>query len=98
MAGEPVIRKEVLLRWTNKYLAWVEALHAPTPQRAESKVRKEDFVRLTLRRMERSTQNGEYFIPKSMAQQGQTFRSAVPRFYTAYLNYRILACQRSRYY
>jgi hypothetical protein len=98
VVGEPVIGKEVLSRRTNEYQAWVEAFarnHAPI-EWAAPKVRKEDYVRPALRRMERAGQHGVYFILKSM-EQGQTFRSAVPRFATADPNYRILARQRSRF-
>ena len=63
---------------------------------AEPKARKEDYVRAALRRMERAGEHGVYFILKSM-EQGNTFRSAVPRFPTADPNYRILARQRSRF-
>ena len=97
--GEPVIGKEVLSRRTNEYQAWVEAFarnHCITIEWAEPKVRKEDYVRPTLRRMERAHRHGVYFILKSM-EQGQTFRSTVPRFATNDPNYRILARQRSRF-
>ena len=96
--GEPVIGKEVLSRRTDEYQAWVEAFarnHAPI-EWAEPKARKEDYVRPALRCMERAGQHGVYFILKSM-EQGQTFRSTVPRFATADPNYRILARQRSRF-
>ena len=63
---------------------------------AEPKVRKEDYVRSALRRMERANRYGVYFILKSM-EQGQTFRSTVPRFATDDPNYRILARRRSRF-
>jgi hypothetical protein len=56
VVGEPVIGKEVLSRRTNEYQAWVEAFasnHAPI-EWAEPKVRKEDYVRPALRRMERA--------------------------------------------
>jgi hypothetical protein len=98
VVGEPVIGKEVLSRRTNEYQACVEAFarnHAPI-EWAEPKVRKEDYVRPALRRMERAGQHGVYFILKSM-EQGQTFRSTVPRFATNDPNYRILARQRSRF-
>jgi hypothetical protein len=93
-----VIGKEVLSRRTNEYQAWVEAFarnHAPI-EWAEPKMRKEDYVRPALRRMERAGQHGVYFILKSM-EQGQTFRSTIPRFATNDPNYRILARQRSRF-
>jgi hypothetical protein len=98
VVGEPVISKEVLSRRTSEYQTWVEAFahnHAPI-EWAEPKVRKEDYVRPALRRMERAGQHGVYFILKSM-EQGQTFRSTVPRFATDDPNYRILARQRSRF-
>ena len=98
VVGEPVIGKEVLSRRTNEYQAWVEAFarnHAPI-EWAEPKVRKEDYVRPALRRMERAGQHGVYFILKSM-EQGQTFRSTLPRYATNDPNYRILARQRSRF-
>ncbi len=59
-------------------------------------MRKKDYVRPALRRMERGGQQSVYFILKSM-EQGQTFGSTVPRFATNYPNYRILARQRSRF-
>jgi hypothetical protein len=99
VVGEPVIGKEVLSRRTNEYQAWVEAFarnHGTAIEWAEPKVRKEDYVRPALRRMERAGQHGVYFILKSM-EQGQTFRSTVPRFATDDPNYRILARQRSRF-
>jgi hypothetical protein len=97
--GEPVICKEVLSRRTNEYQAWVEAFarnHGIPIEWAEPKARKEDYVRPALRRMERAHRHGVYFILKSM-EQGQTFRSTVPRFATHDPNYRILARQRSRF-
>jgi hypothetical protein len=63
---------------------------------AEPKVRKEDYVRPAQLRMKRANRHGVYFILKSM-EQGQTFRSTVPRFPTEDPNYRILARQRSRF-
>jgi hypothetical protein len=99
VVGEPMICKEVLSRRTNEYQAWVEAFarnHGVSIEWAEPKVRKEDYVRPALRRMERAGQHGVYFVLKSM-EQGQTFRSTVPRFATTDPNYRILARQRSRF-
>ena len=63
---------------------------------AEKGVRKEDYVRSWFRRMERQNQHGVYFIFKSM-EQGQTFRSALPKFPTDDPDYRILYKQRSRF-
>jgi len=99
VVGEPVINKEVLSRRTNEYQGWVETYarnHSIAIEWAEPKVRKEDYVRPALRRMERAGRHGVYFVLKSM-EQGQTFRSSVPRFATADPNYRILARQRSRF-
>jgi len=97
--GEPVIDKTVLSRRTNGYRDWVEAFarnHDVPIEWAEPKVRKEDYVRPAQRRMKRARRHGVYFILKSM-EQGQTFRSTVPRFPTADPHYRILARQRSRF-
>jgi hypothetical protein len=99
VVGEPVIDKAVLSRRTNEYREWVEAFarnhHVPV-EWAEPKVRKEDYVRPAQRGMKRARRHGVYFILKSM-EQGQTFRSTVPRFPTADPHYRILARQRSRF-
>src|SRR5215469_16044768 len=93
------ISKEVLRQRTNDYHRWVEAFakkhHIPL-QWAEKGVRKEDYVRPHLRRLERQNQFGVYFILKSM-ERGPSFRSAVPRFPVDDPHYRILARQRSRY-
>jgi hypothetical protein len=63
---------------------------------AEKGVRKEDYVLLALRRMEKKNAFGVYFIFRSM-EQGQTFRISMPKFPTKDPNYRILAHQRSRF-
>ncbi|HET9183298.1 MAG TPA: hypothetical protein VFP59_14265 [Candidatus Angelobacter sp.] len=97
--GEPVVGKEVLSRRTNDYQGWVEAFarnHCIPIEWAEAGVRKEDYVRPCLRRMERAKRYGVFFILKSM-EQGNTFRSAVPKFPTADPNHRILGRQRSRF-
>ena len=99
VVGEPVIDKTVLSRRTNEYRDWVEAFarnHDVPMEWAEPKVRKEDYVRPAQRRMKRAGLHGVYFVLKSM-EQGQTFRSTVPRFPTADPHYRILARQRSRF-
>src|SRR5215469_13413656 len=59
-------------------------------------VRKEDYVRPWLRRMERHNRFGVYFIFKSM-EVGATFRSAMPKYPTADPDYRILSRARSRF-
>ena len=93
------ISKEVLRQRTDDYHRWVEAFanNRKLPlEWAEKGVRKEDYVRPYLRRMERHQQFGVYFILKSM-ELGPSFRSAVPRFPVEDPHYRILARQRSRY-
>ena len=99
IVGEPVIDKAVFSRRTNEYQAWVESFarnHGIPFEWAEPKVRKEDYVRPAQRRLKGANRHGVYFILKSM-EQGQTFRSTVPRFPTDDPNYRILARQRSRF-
>src|SRR5467141_2863591 len=94
-----IISKEVLRQRTDDYHRWVEAFAKKRKipmEWAEKGVRKEDYVRPHLRRMERRHQFGVYFILKSM-ELGPSFRSAVPRFPVADPHYRILARQRSRY-
>src|ERR1700678_572073 len=91
------ISKEVLRQRTDDYHRWVEAFAKKSTipmEWAEKGVRKEDYVRPHLRRMERRNQFGVYFILKSM-ELGPSFRSAVPRFPVADPHYRILARQRS---
>src|SRR6516164_5335001 len=93
------ISKEVLRQRTKDYNRWVEAFakkrNIPL-EWAEKGVRKEDYVRPHLRRMERRQRFGVYFILQSM-ELGPSFRSAVPRFPVDDPHYRILARQRSRY-
>ncbi len=98
VVGEPVIDKEVLSRRTQEYQAWVESFarnHCPI-EWAAAGVRKEDYVRAALRRLERADRYGVYFILKSM-EQGHTFRSQMPRVPSANPNDRYLARQRSRF-
>jgi len=73
VVGEPVIDKEVLSRRTNKYQGWVKAYarnHGIPVEWAESKVRKEDYVRPAQRQMRRANPHGVYFILKSMEHLG----------------------------
>lgn len=94
-----IISKEVLRQRTDDYHRWVEAFAKKRKipmEWAEKGVRKEDYVRPHLRRMERRNQFGVYFILKSM-ELGPSFRSALPRFPVDDPHYRILARQRSRY-
>ena len=97
--GVGAITKEVLRQRSTDYQQWVEAFarKGKIPiQWAEKGVRKEDYVRPWLQRMERQGRYGVYFILKSM-ELGTTFRTAAPRYPTADPNYRILTRQRSRY-
>jgi len=94
-----VITKEVLRQRTSDYNRWVDAF--ARKQRipiewAEKGVRKEDYVRSYLQRMERQNRFGVYFILKSM-EVGPSFRSTVPRYPVDDPNYRIIARQRCRY-
>src|SRR5438093_1573147 len=69
--GVGAITKEVLSARTRDYQAWVEAYarNRKIPiEWAEKGVRKEDYVRPWLRRMERGHRTGVYFIFKSMEQ------------------------------
>jgi len=97
--GVGAITKEVLRQRTTEYNQWVEAFagnHGIPTEWAEKGVRKEDYVRPWLRRMERQGRFGVYFILKSM-EVGTSFRSTMPKYPTADPDYRILSRQRSRY-
>lgn len=97
--GVTPITKEVLRKRTDDYNRWVDAFarnHDIPIEWAEKGVRKEDYVRPALRRMERRKRFGVYFILKSM-ELGATFRSAVPKYPCDDPDYRILSRQRSRF-
>ena len=99
VVGETVIDKAVLSRRTHEYQGWVEAYSRKQGipfEWAQPKARKEDYVRPAGERMKRAGGHGVYFILKSM-EQGQTFRSTVPKYPTDDPNYRILGRQRSRF-
>jgi len=97
--GVAVVDKAALSKRTEEYRRWVEAFAGnhdiPMPW-AEKGVRKEDYVRPWLSRMERGGKYGVYFIFQSM-EQGPTFRCSVPKFPTQDPNHRILQPQRSRF-
>ncbi len=59
-------------------------------------VRKEDYVRPRLQRMERQGRFGVYFILRGM-EVGPGVRIAMPKYPTADPDYRIVSSQRSRY-
>jgi hypothetical protein len=97
--GVGAITKEVLRQRTIDYNQWVEAFarnHQIPMEWAEKGVRKEDYVRPWLRRMEQRGRYGVYFILKSM-EVGTSFRSAMPKYPVADPDYRILSRQRSRF-
>lgn len=93
------ITKEVLRQRTGEYNRWVDAFTRKQKipiEWAEKGVRKEDYVRSYLRRMERQNRFGVYFILKSM-EVGPSFRSTVPRYPVQDPDYRIITRQRCRY-
>jgi len=93
------ITKEVLRQRTVEYNRGVDAFarnHKLPIEWAEKWVRKEDYVRPALRRMERRNRFGVYFILKSM-EVGSSFRSSAPRYPVADPDYRIIGRQRCRY-
>jgi hypothetical protein len=97
--GIRAITKEVLRERTNHYNRWVESFarnHQIPIEWAEKGVRKEDYVRPALRRMERQNRFGVYFILKSM-EVGPSFRSVAPKYPAADPDYRIVSPQRCRY-
>ncbi len=97
--GIRAITKEALGKRTQEYKQWVEAYARKRKipmQWAGKGVRKEDFVRPYLKKMEKQNRYGVYFIFLSM-EQGTTFRSSVPGYPVQDPDYRILATQRSRF-
>src|SRR5207302_9372253 len=93
------IAKEELRNRPDGYHRWVEAFARKRQipmEWTEKGVRKEEYVRPYLQRMERQNFFGVYFILKSM-EVGPSFRSAVPRFPVEDSDYRIIARQRCRY-
>src|SRR6186713_2363483 len=99
VVGELVVSKEVLSRRTAEYQKWVEGYtrnHEIPAEWAEKGVRKEDYVRPWLARMEKEQRFGVYFVFKSM-EQGPTFRISTPKYPAKDPNHRILSPQRSRF-
>src|SRR5258708_31322807 len=97
--GVAVVDKEALSKRTSDYRNWVESFarnHKTPMEWAEKGVRKEEYVRPWLRRMERAGQYGVYFIFQTM-EKGPSFRCSKPKFPTNDPNHRILAQQRSRF-
>ena len=97
--GHSVLSKEVLSQRSQDYQTWVESYarnHKIPMEWAGKGIRKEDYVAPQLAHMQRQHKHGVYFIFKSM-EQGNTFRSAVPRYPTQDPNFRILSKHRSRF-
>ena len=97
--GTYPITKEALRQRTDEYHRWVDAFarnHDIPIEWAQKGVRKEDYVRPALHRMERQQRFGVYFILKSM-ELGPSFRISTPKFPTADPHYRLVAPQRTRY-
>jgi len=100
--GVEAITKEVLSKRTEDYVGWVQsyARNRRIPvEWAEKDVRKEDYVRPYLRRMERRGEFGVYFIFQTM-EQGWTFRPGarlVSRKPGGPADYPILHRHRARY-
>jgi hypothetical protein len=99
VVGVTAIDKNVFFQRTKDYQDWVEAFarnHDIPAEWADKGVRKEDYVLPFLRRRERASQYGVYFIFKSM-EQGKTFRATVPKFATKDPQHRIVSPRRSRF-
>lgn len=93
------ITKEALSKRTNEYKRWVEAF--ARKQRiplewAQKGVRKEDYVRPHLERMQRQKRYGVYFILQSM-EQGYSFRSLTPKYPTDDPDYRVIRKRPARF-
>ena len=91
--GTYPITKEALRQRTDDYHGWVDAFarnHEIPVEWAQKGVRKEDYVRPSLHRMERQQRFGVYFILKSM-EMGPSFRISTPKFPTADPHYRLIA-------
>jgi hypothetical protein len=97
--GTYPITKEALRQRTDEYHRWVDAFARKQDipvEWAQKGVRKEEYVRPSLHRMERQQRFGVYFILKSM-ETGPSFRISTPKFPTADPHYRLIAPQRGRY-
>jgi hypothetical protein len=93
------ITKDVLSRRTTEYKQWVEAFarnHRIPMEWAQKGVRKEDYVRPYLQRMQRRKRCGVYFILQSM-EQGCSFRSLNPKYAHEDPNYRPIRKRPARF-
>jgi hypothetical protein len=97
--GLSPITKEVLRKRTNEYRDWVKAFarNRKIPMEwAPKGVRKEDYVRPHLERMQRGDRHGVYFILQSM-EQGFSFHSLNPKYATQDPNDRPIRKRPSRF-
>ena len=93
------ITKDVLSRRTTEYKHWVEAFarnHKILMEWAQKGVRKEDYVRPHLERMQRRNRYGVYFILQSM-EQGFSFQSLNPKYSNEDPSYRPIRKRPSRF-
>jgi hypothetical protein len=93
------ITKEVLRKRTVEYNRWVEAFATKRKiplEWVEKGVRKEEYVRPYLRRLEHQNRFGVYFILKSM-EVGPSFRSTAPGYPVEDPDYRIIRPERIRH-
>jgi hypothetical protein len=93
------ITKDVLSRRTTEYKHWVEAFarnHKIPMEWAQKGVRKEDYVRPHLERMQRRNRYGVCFILQSM-EQGFSFQSLNPKYANEDPNYRPIRRRPSRF-
>ena len=93
------ITKDVLSRRTTEYKHWVEAFarnHKIPMEWAQKGVRKEDYVRPHLERMQRRNRYGVCFILQSM-EQGFSFQSINPKYANEDPNYRPIRRRPSRF-
>ena len=99
VAGVGASTKDVLGKCTgDDNRCWVESFarnHNIPTEWAEKGVRKEDYTRRALRRIELQKRFGVYFILQRM-EAGTSFRSAAPKYPTGDPDYRILHRQRCR--
>ena len=93
------VTTEALKKRTEEYRNWVNAYarnHKVPVERATKGVKKEDYVRPYLKRMEKQNKYGVYFIFQSM-EQGPCFDPMMPKYPTDDPNYRIIRRQRRMY-
>ena len=88
--GVPVVDKEVLSKRTGEYRSWVQAFarnHSIPMEWAQKGVRKEDYVRPWLRRMEQAGKFGVYFIFQSIERSACSMGAAISAFILSVSSY-----------